>query len=92
MKSLSGFHRFFARLHGSGGVNPRGAKAIANGTDLENAYAAYANAVTAAREELRQHGPQSKAFRDADTVSMRMFHRVKALQGIRNPRSKGESG
>lgn len=63
----------------------RDAHAPANGQDFQNSYADYANAVAKASAMLQQHGPGSAQFRDADIAGMRLFHRVKKMQGLKKP-------
>ena len=73
------------RLHGGGGARPA---AGAQGADFQRCYDDYAGAVANANAMLQQHGPKSAQFAQADVASMRLFHRVKKMQGLRNPRAR----
>ena len=87
MTLLSSLHRTFARLHGGIGNEVRpGIANLEQHADLQAAYAEYAAATAHASEMLQQHGPASPQFARADVTSMRLFHRVKKMQGLRKPR------
>jgi hypothetical protein len=73
------------RLHGGGSAPP---VAGAQGADFQQCYDDYAGAVANANAMLQQHGPGSAEFAQADVASMRLFHRVKKMQGLKNPRRK----
>jgi hypothetical protein len=81
-------HRAFARLHGgmvdetpvTHAVRPE------QSDGFKAAYAEYASATTEANVMLQKHGVQSPQFASADVASMRLFHRVKKMQGLRKPR------
>jgi hypothetical protein len=77
-------HRFFRGLHGFS-VDV-GAGGSAKNADLDAAYAAYAGAVANAYAMLQMHGPASRQFAEADIAGMRLFHRVKKMQGLGKPR------
>lgn len=53
--------------------------------DLKQSYADYAQAIAHANAMLQRHGPQSEAFAKADIAGMRLFHRVKKMQGLKMP-------
>jgi hypothetical protein len=80
LKPLAALHRKLARLHGSG---PASADA---GGDFPRLYRAYARATVTASQMLRKHGKDSAQFVSADVASMRLFHRVKKLQGLKKAR------
>jgi hypothetical protein len=85
MGLFSGIHRFFARLHGMalpGDANATGAVP----QDFMSAYAAYADSTMRASLALQKHGKASPQFTTADIESMRLFHRVKKMQGLKKRR------
>jgi hypothetical protein len=85
VKRLSvGLHRMFARLHGA---SPAPGPDFAS-NDFPEAYRAYARATVKASEMLRRHGKRSPQFVAADMASMRLFHHVKKLQGLKKPRAQ----
>lgn len=74
MKAL---HRFLRdHLHGGADVAPP------KGEDLLFCYGEYAGAVAKAHALLQRHGPGSAQFEQADIAGMRLFHRVKKMQGL----------
>ncbi|HEY1876051.1 MAG TPA: hypothetical protein VGG66_01230, partial [Rhizomicrobium sp.] len=73
-------HRQFAKLHGTG---PSPADAAG---DLPGLYRDYAEATVKASQMLHKHGKDSPQFVSADVASMRLFHRVKKLQGLKKAR------
>ena len=75
-------HRFFARLHG-GKLDEAETIECHPPEDFPSVYAAYAAATAHANNMLRQHGPRSPEFVQADVASMRLFHRVKKMQGLK---------
>ena len=80
LKPLAALHRQFAILHGA---EPAPADAAA---DLPGLYRAYARATVRASRMLCKHGKESAQFVSADIASMRLFHRVKKLQGLKKAR------
>jgi hypothetical protein len=82
VKRLALVHRLVARLHGASRA-PAPAIAL---NDFPEAYRAYAEATVKAHEMLRRHGKGSEQFVAADIASMRLFHRVKKLQGLKKPK------
>ena len=81
---FSTMHRLFARMHGielRDGANAPGSQ------DLVSAYAAYADSTMKASAALRKHGKASAEFAAADVESMRLFHRVKKMQGLKKPKT-----
>ena len=80
LKPLAALHRGFARLHGA---DPGSADTTA---DLPGVYRAYARATVKASRMLNKHGKGSAQFVAADIASMRLFHRVKKLQGLKKAR------
>jgi hypothetical protein len=89
MKLGFNLHRVFARLHGGARDETPITRAISpmRSDDFKSAYADYASATAEANVLLQKHGPQSPQFASADVVSMRLFHRVKKMQGLKKPRS-----
>jgi hypothetical protein len=81
LKSLTNLHRLLATLHGA---EPATAPQAG---DFPALYRAYAEATLKASEMLHVHGKDSAQFVSADIASMRLFHRVKKLQGLKKPRS-----
>jgi hypothetical protein len=55
--------------------------------EFKKAYAEYASATALANVMLQEHGAGSPQFASADVASMRLFHRVKKMQGLRKPRN-----
>ena len=91
MKLLSSLHGRFARLH-SGMQDDASVTAAAEpgrSDEIKAAYAEYAAATAHANAMLQTHGPASPQFASADVASMRLFHRVKKMQGLRKPRGAG---
>lgn len=87
MTLLSSLHRTFSRLHGGIGNEARpGIASPDQHAELQAAYAEYAAATAHASDMLQQHGPASPQFARADVANMRLFHRVKKMQGLRKPR------
>ena len=80
-------HRVLRDMHGAPGrrANASDASSAAPDEDIRCCYADYASAVANANAMLQRHGAQSAQFTQADIASMRMFHRVKKLQGIGKP-------
>jgi hypothetical protein len=73
-----------AQLHGAEVSVESGAKT--SGTleaDFAAAYAAYTEATVQANQALKTHGKNSAQFTVADIASMRLFHRVKKMQGLK---------
>jgi hypothetical protein len=81
-------HRAFARLHGGMPDEASGTKVVrpAPGDELKSAYTEYAAATLKASDMLQTYGAASLQFANADVASMRLFHRVKKMQGLRKPR------
>jgi hypothetical protein len=82
-------HRFFARLH-RGKLNESEIAERRPPKDFPSvyaAYAAYAFATVHAHNMLQQHGPHSPEFAQADIASMRLFHRVKKMQGLKKAKA-----
>ena len=77
---LAALHRRFAGLHGA---DPAPAD---DAGDLAGLYRAYARATVKASHMLGKHGKDSAQFVSADIASMRLFHRIKKLQGLKKPR------
>lgn len=76
-------HRMLARLHGSElsvGLSTESAGAA---HDFVSLYSAYAEATAQANLALQQHGKNSQQFMAADVASMRLFHHVKKMQGLK---------
>lgn len=82
-------HRMFARMHGGmpGEVAVAGTVIPEQDDGFEAAYAEYASATALANTMLQEHGARSSQFTNADVASMRLFHRVKKMQGLKKPRS-----
>ena len=86
---LFNLHRAFARLHGGmpdqapmfNAVKPE------QSDELKSAYAQYASATAEANAMLQKHGAASPQFASADVASMRHFHRVKKMQGLKRARA-----
>ena len=84
MNLFPNLHETFARLHG--GMRQKAHPASEQSDEIKAAYAEYASATALANAMLQQHGPTSPQFTSADVASMRLFHRVKKLQGLGKPR------
>ena len=88
MKLALNLHRVFARLHG--GMRDEVPIADAGGPvqndAFKSAYAEYASATARANVLLQTHGAQSSQFVSADVASMRLFHQVKKMQGLKKAR------
>lgn len=89
MKLLSNLHGRFARLHGRIRADAPLATAIGpeRSDEIKATYAEYAAAAAQANAMLQRHGSTSPQFTSADVASMRLFHRVKKLQGLKKSRS-----
>jgi hypothetical protein len=83
--------KFLRFLHGSHHTDPVPGEPIAgaSGKDEEFAcvYAEYVSSLAQANAMLQRHGMQSPQFAQADIAGMRLFHRVKQLQGMGKPRT-----
>lgn len=88
-RPISMLHRAFARLHGGmPDETPAIHGAVPDQSDrFRAAYAEYASATAHANAMLQEHGAQSAQFASADVTSMRLFHRVKKMQGLKKPRT-----
>jgi hypothetical protein len=88
MKLTLNLHRVFARLHGDMPDEAPITKAVnpAQSEDFKTAYGEYAAATAHANVLLHAHGAQSSQFVSADIASMRLFHRVKKMQGLKKAR------
>ena len=86
MRWPSNLHGVFARLHG--GIRDQAVTAVRPGQvdEFKSAYAEYASATVQADVMLQKHGATSSQFASADVLSMRLFHRVKKMQGLKKPR------
>jgi len=88
-RPITMLHRAFARLHG--GMPDE--TPVTNAADPDQsdrfsaAYAEYASATAQANAMLQEHGAHSAQFASADVASMRLFHRVKKMQGLKKPRT-----
>ena len=51
-------------------------------SELKTVYAEYVSATAQALVMLQKHGAGSPQFASADVSSMRLFHRVKKMQGL----------
>ncbi|HWY61697.1 MAG TPA: hypothetical protein VNW15_07325 [Rhizomicrobium sp.] len=84
--------RFMRFLHGSmDATGPSqspvaGTRHLEKGEDFKCVYAEYACAVSHANVMLQRHGMASAQFSEADIASMRLFHRVKKMQGLGKPK------
>jgi hypothetical protein len=89
MRLWSILHATFARLHGGMREEPLATNATGTGqsNEFKKAYAEYASATALANVMLQEHGAGSPQFASADVASMRLFHRVKKMQGLRKPRN-----
>ena len=85
LPSWSSVHRAFARLHGADTADDGQAEVASS--DLVAAYKAYAEATLRASAALEQYGKASPQFSAADVASMRLFHRVKKMQGLKKAKS-----
>ena len=56
------------------------------GEDFKCLYAEYVCALAQANVMLQRHGMTAPQFSEADTASMRLFHRLKRMQGMGKPR------
>ncbi len=74
-------YRMFARLHGMHDDE----EAETGKRDFASVYADYAESAAKASLALQRHGRGSMEFKAADTQSMRLFHRVKKMQGLKRP-------
>jgi hypothetical protein len=81
-------HKVFARLHGGMPDEAPAADAVRReqSEGFKAAYAEYASATAQANVMLQKHGAQSPQFTSADVASMRLFHRVKKMQGLKKSR------
>lgn len=84
MNMFPSLHEAFAKLHG--GMRHKARPGLEQSDEIKAAYAEYASATALANTILQQHGPGSPQFASADVASMRLFHRVKKLQGLGKPR------
>ena len=90
---LPNLRRVFARFHGgiadeaplTDVVKP-GVVKPGQSDELKSAYAEYASATAETSAMLQKHGAQSPQFASADVASMRLFHRVKKMQGLKKSR------
>ena len=89
MRPWSSLHATFARLHGGSRDEPltNNATRPQQSDEFKKAYAEYASATAIANVMLQEHGAGSPQFASADVASMRLFHRVKKMQGLRKPRN-----
>lgn len=78
-------HRAFARLHGGMPDEVSVAGAVRSEQD-DGFEAEHASATAQANMMLQEHGARSSQFASADVASMRLFHRVKKMQGLKKPR------
>ena len=88
MTLISNVHAMFARLHG--GMRDEAPATIAGtekSDEFKAAYAAYASATAQALVMLQKHGAASAQFASADVASMRLFHKVKKMQGLKKSRN-----
>jgi hypothetical protein len=90
MRLWSSLHATFAKLHGGMRDEPLATTATGpeQGNEFKKAYAEYASATALANVMLQEHGAGSPQFASADVASMRLFHRVKKMQGLRKPRGR----
>lgn len=89
MRLLSSLHGMLARLHG--GMPDEAVAnvaAVKQGDEFKKVYAEYASATAHANLTLQEYGAGSSLFANADVASMRLFHRVKKMQGLRKPRNR----
>jgi hypothetical protein len=86
MRLFSALHATLARLHG-GLPDESVAAGSVQGEAFKKAYGEYASATALAHAMLQEHGPGSPQFTSADVASMRHFHRVKKMQGLRKSRN-----
>lgn len=69
--------------------NPTGSPGADNSEkseDFKCLYAEYVCALAQANVMLQRHGMTAPQFAEADVASMRLFHRLKRLQGMGKPR------
>ena len=90
MRLWSSLHATFAKLHGGMRDEPLATTATGpeQGNEFKKAYAEYASATALANVMLQEHGAGSPQFASADVASMRLFHRVKKMQGLLKPRGR----
>lgn len=87
-RPMNMLHRALARLHGGMPDDPPSNAAGGERSEgFRAAYAEYASATAHANAMLQEHGAQSVQFASADVASMRLFHRVKKMQGLKKPRT-----
>lgn len=90
MRLWSSLHATFAKLHG--GMREEflatNATRPQQSDEFKKAYAEYASATVLANVMLQEHGAGSPQFASADVAGMRLFHRVKKMQGLRKPRGR----
>jgi hypothetical protein len=85
-------HRTFARLHGAHFEEvSAGGEKEGQAADFTALYAAYAEATLRASALLQKHGKSSPQFATADVASMRLFHRVKKMQGLKKTSTRTDS-
>ena len=89
MSLWSALHARFARLHGGmqNDLAVTTAPNLEQRDEFRRAYAEYASATAHADAMLQSYGVGSPQFASADIASMRLFHRVKKMQGLRKPRN-----
>jgi hypothetical protein len=87
--SFSLLHRAFARLHGGMPDEAFRTNVVRqeSGDEFKSAYAEYASATLKASDLLQEYGAASPQFASADVASMRLFHCVKKMQGLRKSRT-----
>jgi len=83
LPSWSGIHRAFARLHGANICDRSLPSQSEAAPDFASLYVAYAEATVQASLALQAHGKNSPQFTTADIASMRLFHQVKKMQGLK---------
>ena len=89
MRLWSSLHAMFAKLHSGMRDEPLATNSTGpeQSDEFKKAYVEYASATTLANVMLQEHGAGSPQFASADVASMRLFHRVKKMQGLRKPRN-----
>jgi hypothetical protein len=82
-------HKAFARLHGGmpDEASVTDAVRLEPSDGFKAAYAEYASATAQANFILQKHGAKSPQFANVDVASMRLFHRVKKMQGLKKSRN-----
>jgi len=75
-------HRMLARLHRAGPIATAGDE----DAGFADVYRMYTRSTVRADTMLRRHGKASPQFAAADVESMRLFHRVKKMQGLKKGR------